>query len=201
MYKKCFKRIIDVALSAVGIVCLVLPMAVVALITVIDSPGPVFFKQKRYGLNKEIYTIIKFRSMPTHVPSDIPTHLFNSEDMLSKWQKFIRKTSIDEFPQLFNIFMGDMSIVGPRPAILTLTELVDERDKYGANGVKPGLTGWAQINGRDEISNEEKAEMDGYYANNLSFKLDCKCFFRTIPYVLRRDGVVEGGTGKINRQN
>ena len=195
MYQKVIKRIIDIVLSSVGIVILALPMLVVAIIIKLDSPGPVFFKQKRIGIHKKTFPILKFRSMPTTVPKDMPTHQFKAADCLSKWQKLMRKTSLDEIPQLFNIWVGQMSIIGPRPALWNQDDLVAERDKYGANDVKPGLTGWAQINGRDELEIPLKAKLDGEYVEKLSFGFDCKCFFGTIKSVLRSDGVVEGGTG------
>ncbi len=195
MYKRFFKRLIDIVLSTLGIILLALPMLVIAIIIKIDSPGPVFFKQKRIGIHKSTFFILKFRSMPTTVPKDMPTHQFKAADMLSKWQKLMRKTSLDEIPQLFNIWIGQMSIIGPRPALWNQDDLVAERDKYGANDVKPGLTGWAQINGRDELEIPIKAKLDGEYVKKLSFGFDCKCFFGTVTSVLRSDGVVEGGTG------
>lgn len=206
MYKKFFKRFIDVTLSAVGIIVLLIPMAIIALMIKIDSPGPVLFKQKRVGIHKKEFTILKFRSMPTTVPKNMPTHLFKSEDMLSGFQKLIRKLSIDELPQLFCIFMGTMSIIGPRPALFNQEDLLFERDKYGANDVKPGLTGWAQINGRDELPTDIKAGFDGEYTKALNkggftaFFMDVKCFFGTIFKVLKSEGVVEGGTGKIEKK-
>lgn len=181
-------------------------MLVVALIIKIDSPGPVFFKQKRVGKNKKLFTIIKFRSMPVSVPKDMPTHQFKAENKLSKWQKFIRKSSLDELPQFFCIFVGTMSIVGPRPALWNQDDLVAERDKYGANDIKPGLTGWAQIHGRDEIEIPLKAKYDGEYTAKLkhggfvAFAFDIKCFFKSIFSVLKRDGVVEGGTGAMSKE-
>ena len=198
MYRHFFKRLFDIIASLLGIVVLAVPMLVIALIIKIDSPGPVFFKQKRIGIHKKTFNILKFRSMPTNVPKDVPTHMFKEEDLLSGWQKFIRKYSIDELPQLFNIFVGQMSIIGPRPALWNQDDLVAERDKYGANDIKPGLTGWAQINGRDELEIEEKARLDGEYVKKQGFLFDCRCFFGTIASVLKSDGVVEGGTGAIN---
>ena len=200
MYKNFFKRLIDVVLSALGIIVLALPMLVVAIIIKIDSPGPVLFKQRRIGIHKKEFHILKFRSMPTTVPHDTPTHQFNAASSLSKWQRLMRKTSIDELPQLFNIFVGQMSIIGPRPALWNQYDLIDERDKYGANDIKPGLTGWAQINGRDELEIDVKARLDGEYVEKLSFGFDCKCFFGTIVSVFRRDGVVEGGTGELKKE-
>lgn len=199
MYKHFFKRLIDILLSFIGILVLALPMFIIAIIIKIDSKGPVFFKQKRVGIHKTYFQILKFRSMPTTVPHDTPTHQFKAEDMLSGWQKFMRKCSIDELPQLFNIFIGNMSIIGPRPALWNQDDLVAERDKYGANDIKPGLTGWAQIKGRDELEIEDKARLDGEYVKRQSFFFDCRCFFGTIGSVLRSDGVVEGGTGELHK--
>ncbi|MBR3610311.1 MAG: sugar transferase [Oscillospiraceae bacterium] len=200
MYKRFFKRLIDILLSIMGLIFLAIPMLVVAVIIKMDSPGPVLFKQKRVGINKTHFEIYKFRSMPVTVPKDTPTHQFKAEDMLSKWQKFIRKSSIDELPQLFNILRGDMSIIGPRPALWNQYDLIEERDKYRANDIRPGLTGWAQINGRDELEIPVKAKLDGEYVKNISFAFDCKCFFGTIKSVLSSEGVVEGGTGKIENK-
>ena len=201
MYKHFLKRLIDVVLSFMGIVVLAFPMLIIAIIIKIDSPGPVFFKQKRVAQGKKYFNILKFRSMPTTAPKDTPTHqLQNAEAMLSPFQRFIRKTSIDELPQLFCIFVGTMSIIGPRPALWNQEDLIAERDKYGANDVKPGLTGWAQINGRDELEIQVKAKFDGEYVEKMSFWFDCKCFFGTILSVLKSDGVVEGGTGELKKQ-
>lgn len=201
MYKNFIKRVIDIALSCIGIVVLAIPMFIVAIIIKIDSPGPVFFKQKRVGKNKKYFIIIKFRSMPVTAPHDMPTHkLENSEQMLSKFQRFERKMSLDELPQLFNILIGDMSIIGPRPALWNQEDLIAERDKYGANSVRPGLTGLAQICGRDELEIPVKAKLDGEYIEKMSFLFDCKCFFGTIIAVLKHDGVVEGGTGELEKE-
>lgn len=201
MYKHFFKRFIDIVLSMAAIIILAFPMLIIAVIIKIDSPGPVFFKQKRIGLHKKEFNIIKFRSMPITAPHDTPTHqLQNAESMLSNWQKFIRKTSVDELPQIYNIFLSQMSIIGPRPALWNQDDLIAERDKYGANDVKPGLTGWAQINGRDELEIPVKAKLDGKYVEKMSFLFDCKCFFGTVKAVLRHDGVVEGGTGEIEKK-
>ena len=200
MYKSFFKRTIDLVLSFFGILLLALPMAIIALAIKIDDPGPALFKQKRVGQHKEFFQLFKFRSMKMNTP-DIPTHLLeNPEQYITKIGGFLRKTSLDELPQLFNIFVGNMSIIGPRPALWNQDDLVAERDKYGANDVKPGLTGWAQINGRDELEIPVKAKLDGEYVEKLSFGFDCKCFFGTIKAVLSSDGVVEGGTGEIHRQ-
>ena len=194
MYKRFFKRFIDLALSAIGIAVLALPMLIVAIVLKIDSPGPVFFKQKRIGIHKTYFNILKFRSMPVTTPKDVPTADLRSVKVeLSPFQNFIRKSSVDELPQLFNIFMGQMSVVGPRPALWNQDELIALRDKYGANDVKPGLTGWAQINGRDDLGDEIKAKFDGEYVEKQSFLFDCKCFFGTILPVLRGKGVDDAG--------
>lgn len=200
MYKKVIKRIIDVILSFVGIVILLIPLFIFALIIKFEDKGPAIFKQKRIGINKTYFNIYKFRSMKMSTPKDKPTHLLDNPDQyLLKCGKWMRKTSVDELPQLFNILKGDMSIIGPRPALWNQDDLVAERDKYGANSLKPGLTGWAQINGRDELEIPLKAKLDGYYANNISFALDVKCFLLTIIKVFKHEGVVEGGTGEINK--
>ncbi len=196
MYKKFFKRFIDVVLSAIAIILLALPMIIVAVMIKIDSKGPVLFKQKRVGLHKKTFTILKFRSMSAQAPKDLPTHMLGENtSYITKVGAFIRKTSLDELPQLFNIFISQMSIIGPRPALWNQEDLISERDKYGANDIKPGLTGWAQINGRDELPIDVKAKLDGEYVKKLSFKFDVKCFFGTIKSVLKSDGVKEGGTG------
>lgn len=201
MYNNFFKRALDIVLSFIGIVFAAIPMLIVAVIIKLDSPGPVFFRQKRVGKNKKYFTIIKFRSMPITAPHDMTTHqLENPESMLSGFQRFERKMSIDELPQLFNILIGDMSIIGPRPALWNQEDLIAERDKYGANGVRPGLTGLAQISGRDEIAIPVKARLDGEYIEKMSFGFDCKCFFGTVAAVLKHEGVVEGGTGELERK-
>lgn len=198
MYKHFFKRVIDIVLSFLGITVLGIPMLIVALIIKINDPGPALFKQKRVGLHKKYFFLLKFRSMKLSTPHDVPTHqLENPEQYLLACGRTIRKLSIDELPQLFNILKGDMSIVGPRPALWNQYDLIEERDKYGANDVKPGLTGWAQINGRDELEITQKAKLDSEYAEKLSFLFDCKCFFGSIGRVLKGDGVVEGGTGAM----
>ena len=200
MYKKFFKRLIDIILSLGGIMVLGIPMLIVALVIKMDDPGPAIFKQERIGINKSRFWLYKFRSMKVNTP-DIPTHLLeNPEQYISKVGKFIRKTSIDELPQLFNILKGDMSVIGPRPALWNQADLEAERDKYGANDVRPGLTGWAQINGRDELEIPVKAKLDGEYVEKMSFLFDCKCFFGTIKSVLKSDGVVEGGTGALESE-
>lgn len=206
MYQKYIKRLIDIILSFLGIIILLLPMAVVAIMIKIDSPGPILFKQTRVGANKKPFTILKFRSMPVSVPKDMPTHLFKSEDMLSKFQKLIRKLSIDELPQIYCIFIGTMSIIGPRPALFNQEDLLLERDKYNANNIRPGLTGWAQINGRDELPSDIKAKFDGEYTYELqkggfaAFYMDLRCFFGTILKVIKSEGVIEGGTGAEKKE-
>ena len=201
MYKKFGKRLIDILLSFTGLVVLAIPMVIFAIIVKLDSKGPVLFWQKRVGLHKEIFMMPKFRSMYTETPSDMPTHLLNDP---SRWitpvGKVYRKLSIDELPQILCILTGKMSIIGPRPALWNQYDLIEERDKYGANDVRPGLTGWAQINGRDELEIPVKAKLDGEYVEKMSFLFDCKCFFGTILAVLRRDGVVEGGTGAMKEE-
>ena len=201
MYTKFFKRFIDILLSGIGIVLLALPMLIIVLIIKIDDPGPAFFKQKRVGIHKSYFSLLKFRSMKMSTPHDTPTHLLeNPEQYITKIGGFLRKSSLDELPQIFNIFVGQMSIIGPRPALWNQDDLIAERDKYGANDVLPGLTGWAQINGRDELEIPVKAKLDGEYVEKLSFCFDCKCFFGTIKSVLKSDGVVEGGTGEMKKE-
>ena len=201
MYRHFFKRLIDIVLSALGILFLALPMLIVAILIKLDSPGPVLFRPKRIAKGKGTFTILKFRSMPISAPRDMPTHqLQNAESLLSSFQKFIRKSSLDELPQLFCIFAGSMSIVGPRPALWNQDDLIAERDKYGANDVKPGLTGWAQINGRDELEIPLKARLDGEYVQKMSFLFDLKCFLGTFTAVFSSKGVVEGGTGELERK-
>lgn len=201
MYKHFFKRVLDVVLSFLGIVVLA-PLWIALFIAIkLDSKGPIFFKQKRIGIRKTTFYILKFRTMRIDTPHDVPTHLLeNPEQWITRTGKFLRKTSLDELPQIFNIFIGNMSIIGPRPALWNQDDLVAERDKYGANDVKPGLTGWAQINGRDELEIPVKAAFDGEYVKKQSFLFDCRCFFGTIFSVLRHDGVVEGGTGELHKQ-
>lgn len=198
MYKKLVKRLLDIVLSLAGLIVSAIPMAVITLVIKREDPGPAVFKQKRFGIHKSFFTLYKFRSMKLSTPHDVPTHqLEDPEQYLLKSGKFIRKYSLDELPQLLNIFKGDMSVIGPRPALWNQDDLIEERDKYGANDVKPGLTGWAQINGRDELEIPVKAKLDGEYAQKLSFLFDCRCFFGTFLKVLRHEGVVEGGTGEL----
>ena len=198
MYKKLVKRLLDIVLSLAGLIVSAIPMAVITLVIKREDPGPAVFKQKRFGIHKSFFTLYKFRSMKLSTPHDVPTHqLEDPEQYLLKSGKFIRKYSLDELPQLLNIFKGDMSVIGPRPALWNQDDLIEERDKYRANDVKPGLTGWAQINGRDELEIPVKAKLDGEYAQKLSFLFDCRCFFGTFLKVLRHEGVVEGGTGEL----
>lgn len=167
----------------------------------LDDPGPAFFTQKRVGRNKRYFKLHKFRSMKIATPHNVPTHMLeNPEQYITRVGRFIRSHSLDELPQIWDIFVGNMSIIGPRPALWNQDLLTAERDKYGANDVKPGLTGWAQINGRDELEISEKARLDGEYVKNISFLLDCRCFFGTIRSVLNDDSVVEGGTGELKRK-
>ena len=198
MYQRYIKRLIDIILSACGIAVLAIPMLIIALAVKLDSKGPVLFWQKRIGIHKSTYQMPKFRSMYTTAPANMPTHMLTSPDQwITPVGKILRKTSLDELPQLFSILRGHMSIVGPRPALWNQYDLMEERDKYGANDVRPGLTGWAQVNGRDELPIDVKARFDGEYVQNLTFRMDCKCFFGTIVQVLKHEGVVEGGTGKL----
>lgn len=201
MYEHFIKRLIDIVLSFLGIIVLSLPMLVIAAIIKTDDPGPVLFKQKRVGNHKSHFQLYKFRSMKMSTPHDTPTHLLENPDQyLLKCGKVLRKLSLDELPQLFNILKGDMSVIGPRPALWNQYDLIEERDRYGANDVRPGLSGWAQINGRDELEIPVKAKLDGEYVEKMSFSFDCKCFFGTIGKVLKSDGVVEGGTNALTER-
>lgn len=201
MYQKFGKRFLDIVLSGCGIVVLAPVYLILAAAIKIDDPGPVFFRQKRVGIHKTHFQILKFRTMKMCTPKDTPTHLLeNPQQYITRVGGVLRKLSLDELPQIFQIFTGEMSIIGPRPALWNQFDLIEERDKYGANDVRPGLTGWAQINGRDELPIDVKARFDGEYVQNLSFAFDCKCFFGTIASVLRSDGVVEGGTGQLEKE-
>ncbi|MEH7451621.1 sugar transferase [Gottfriedia acidiceleris] len=200
MYLK-VKRLTDIILSLFGLILLSPIYLILILAIKLDSKGPVLFKQKRLGIHKTHFHILKFRTMRIDTPKDTPTHLLeNPEQYITKVGKFMRKTSLDEFPQIWNIFVGQMSIIGPRPALWNQYDLIAERDKYGANDVLPGLTGWAQINGRDELPIEIKARLDGEYVKRISFAFDVKCFFGTILSVVKGDGVVEGGTGEMYKK-
>ena len=203
-YEKYVKRCLDIVLSFVGLVALSPVFLGVSAAIIADDPGPVFFTQKRLGKNKQYFKLHKFRSMKMSTPHDKPTHMLeNPEQYITKVGKFIRSHSLDELPQIWDIFIGNMSVIGPRPGLWNQDLLTAERDKYGANDVKPGLTGWAQINGRDELEIPEKAKLDGDYVKNLNnggikaFLFDCRCFLGTVFSVLRSEGVVEGGTGAI----
>lgn len=194
------KRMIDFILSLIAIIILSPIFLLLAIWIKIDSPGPIFFKQKRIGKNRIFFQIYKFRTMRSDTPKDTPTHMLNDPaSFITRSGHFLRKTSLDELPQLINILKGEMAIIGPRPALWNQDDLADERDKYCANNVLPGLSGWAQINGRDELLIPIKAKLDGDYVKNISFLFDVKCIFGTITSVLRSDGVVEGGTGVIEK--
>ncbi|MGF7057741.1 sugar transferase [Brassicibacter mesophilus] len=195
------KRLLDIILSLLSLIILS-PVFLIAIMAIkLDSKGPVFFKQKRVGIHKSYFHILKFRTMLIDTPKDTPTHLLeNPNQWITKVGKFLRKTSLDELPQIINIFKGEMSIIGPRPALWNQYDLIEERDKYGANDIPVGLTGLAQINGRDELSIEVKAKLDGEYAEKIGFFMDVKCFFGTIVSVLKSDGVVEGSTGSKSKR-
>lgn len=197
------KRTIDVLLSGIGILVLSPILLILCIAIKLDSPGSILFTQKRVGIHKSHFQIYKFRTMRTDTPKDMPTHMLsNPEQYITRTGKFLRRTSLDELPQIFNIFKGDMSIVGPRPALWNQYDLIAERDKYGANDVLPGLTGWAQINGRDELEIPVKAKLDGEYVKKYGLGMDLRCFFGAFVSVLRQDGVVEGGTGSLhNKEN
>lgn len=200
-YEKGVKRALDVVLSGLGLIFLS-PVFLGTMIAIkIDDPGPVLFTQKRVGKNKKYFKLHKFRSMKMSTPHDVPTHMLDNPDQyITKVGRFMRRTSIDELPQVWDIFVGNMSVIGPRPALWNQDVLVAERDKYNANDVKPGLTGWAQINGRDELEIPDKAKLDGDYVKKISFPFDVKCFIGTIFSVAKSDGVVEGGTGEIHKK-
>ncbi|MBE6119813.1 MULTISPECIES: sugar transferase [Faecalicoccus] len=199
MYSKYGKRLIDFLISLLGFIVLSPLFLILCLLIKITSKGPIFFKQKRVGIHKTYFDILKFRTMKIDTPKDVPTHLLSDPDQyITSVGRFLRKTSLDELPQLINIIKGDMSIVGPRPALWNQYDLIEQRDLYQANDVMPGLTGWAQINGRDELEISVKAKLDGEYVQRMSFLFDCKCFLLTITSVLKHEGVVEGGTGSMH---
>ena len=199
MYSKYGKRLIDFLISLLGFIVLSPLFLILCLLIKITSKGPIFFKQKRVGIHKTYFDILKFRTMKIDTPKDVPTHLLSDPDQyITSVGRFLRKTSLDELPQLINIIKGDMSIVGPRPALWNQYDLIEHRDLYQANDVMPGLTGWAQINGRDELEISVKAKLDGEYVQRMSFLFDCKCFLLTITSVLKHEGVVEGGTGSMH---
>lgn len=193
-----WKRGMDWVLSGIGLVVLSPIFLCIILAIKVDSKGPVLFKQKRVGIHKKYFNILKFRTMRVDTPNNIPTHMLeNPEQYITRVGQFLRKTSLDELPQIINILKGDMSIVGPRPALWNQYDLIEERDKYGANDLLPGLTGWAQINGRDELKIPMKAKLDGEYVRHLGFRFDCICFFKTLTSVLKHEGVIEGGQEKL----
>ena len=201
MYQRIFKRLLDIVLSFLGILLLSWLFLIIVIAMKLDSPGPILFKQKRVGKGKTYFHILKFRSMRIDTPRDMPTHMLqNPEQYITRVGRFLRKTSLDELPQLFNILAGHMSVIGPRPALWNQYDLLEERDRYGANDIRPGLTGWAQINGRDELEIPVKAKLDGEYAQNLTFAFDFKCFFGTIFKVLRHEGIVEGATDQSSHE-
>ena len=195
------KRIIDLFLSVIGLIILS-PVFLILIIWIkLDSKGPVLFKQKRVGIHKTHFHILKFRTMKIDTPKDTPTHLLkNPEQYITRAGKFLRKTSLDELPHSINIIKGDMAIVGPRPALWNQYDLIEERDKYGANDIRPGLTGWAQVNGRDELEIPVKAALDGEYVKKMGFVMDVKCVFKTVIQIFTHEGVVEGGTGSISKE-
>lgn len=200
-YRSVGKRALGLALSGIGLILLSPVFLLISLIIKLDSKGPVLFRQKRVGLRKKTFSILKFRTMRVDTPHDTPTHMLeNPAQYITRVGRFLRKTSLDELPQIFNIVKGDMAVIGPRPALWNQDDLVAERDKYGANDVLPGLTGWAQINGRDELEIPAKARLDGEYVQKMSLAFDIKCFFGTLLAIFRHQGVVEGGTGEIMRR-
>lgn len=198
MYKNWIKRLLDIILSLVSLI-LLFPFYLILIIVIkIDSKGPILFRQKRVGKDKTIFDIQKLRTMRMDTPHDVPTHqLIQPDAYITRVGRFLRKTSLDELPQIINILKGDMSFIGPRPALWNQDDLIAERDKHRANEIRPGLTGWAQINGRDELEIPVKASLDGEYVRKMSFYFDVKCFFGTILSIFRHDGVVEGGTGAL----
>lgn len=198
MYKRFGKRLADILLAGLALLVLSVPMLIVALLIYCSDHGSPIFSQKRIGCHKETFECYKFRTMSLDAPKDVPTHLMvDPEQYFIRGGRILRKLSIDELPQLINIIKGDMSIVGPRPALWNQDDLVAEREKYGANDVRPGLTGWAQINGRDELEIPEKARLDGEYVQNMSFSFDYKCLISTFSKVIMGEGVIEGGKGNV----
>ena len=201
MYRNYIKRLLDLLLTAVAAIVLALPMAILAVWIKIDSPGPVFFRQRRVGIHKTHFNILKFRTMRGDTPHDVPTHLLkDANSYITKSGAFLRRTSLDELPQIYNILAGEMSIIGPRPALYNQYDLIEARDAVHANDVRPGLTGLAQVNGRDELPIDVKAKYDGEYAADITFRKDLAIFFRSITYVFQRRGVVEGGTGAMEER-
>ena len=202
MYKRFGKRALDLLLSGLGLIVLSPLFLIISIAIKAEDPGPVFFRQKRVGIHKTYFNIVKFRSMRQDTPHDMPTHLLNDpQRWITKTGRFLRKTSLDELPQVAQIFTGKMSVIGPRPALWNQYDLIAQRDQYGANDITPGLTGWAQVNGRDELEIEEKARLDGEYAQNISFGMDMKIFWMTVKNVLRGSGVVEGGPKEMKKES
>lgn len=202
MYKRFGKRALDLLLSGLGLIVLSPLFLIISIAIKAEDPGPVFFRQKRVGIHKTYFNIVKFRSMRQDTPHDMPTHLLSDpQRWITKTGHFLRKTSLDELPQIAQIFTGKMSIIGPRPALWNQYDLIAQRDQYGANDITPGLTGWAQVNGRDELEIEEKARLDGEYAQNISFGMDMKIFWMTVKNVLRGSGVVEGGPKEMKKES
>jgi O-antigen biosynthesis protein WbqP len=202
MIFKLFKRVSDFVLSLIGLILLSPLFLIIIILIKLDSKGPILFKQKRVGRHKKHFNILKFRTMRIDTPKDTPTHLLkNPEQWITKMGRFLRKTSLDELPQIINILKGDMSIIGPRPALWNQYDLIEERDKYDCHKLYPGLTGYAQIHGRDELPIVEKAKLDGYYVKHMSLWLDIKIFFGTIFSIFKSEGVVEGGTGTLEEKN
>ena len=202
MYKRFGKRALDLLLSGLGLIVLSPLFLIISIAIKAEDPGPVFFRQKRVGIHKTYFNIVKFRSMRQDTPHDMPTHLLNDpQRWITNTGRFLRKTSLDELPQIAQIFTGKMSIIGPRPALWNQYDLIAQRDQYGANDITPGLTGWAQVNGRDELEIEEKARLDGEYAQNISFGMDMKIFWMTVKNVLRGSGVVEGGPKEMKKES
>ena len=202
MYKRFGKRALDVLFSGLGLIVLSPLFLIISIAIKAEDPGPVFFRQKRVGIHKTYFNIVKFRSMRQDTPHDMPTHLLNDpQRWITKTGRFLRKTSLDELPQIAQIFTGKMSIIGPRPALWNQYDLIAQRDQYGANDITPGLTGWAQVNGRDELEIEDKARLDGEYAQNISFGMDMKIFWMTVRNVLRGSGVVEGGPKEMKKES
>lgn len=202
MIFRLFKRVSDFLLALLGLILLSPLFLLIIILIKIDSKGPILFKQKRVGRHKKHFNILKFRTMRIDTPKDTPTHLLkNPEQWITKMGKFLRKTSLDELPQIMNILKGDMSIIGPRPALWNQFDLIEERDKWDCHKIYPGLTGYAQIHGRDELPIVEKAKLDGYYVKNMGLWLDIKIFFGTIFSIFKSEGVVEGGTGALEEKN
>lgn len=202
MYRNCIKRILDFILSLCGLIILSPVFLILCVWIKLDSKGPILFKQKRVGKNKKCFNIYKFRTMYIDTPKDMPTHMLSNPDQyITRAGRFLRKTSLDELPQIINILKGEMTVIGPRPALWNQDNLIKKRDIYHANDIRPGLTGWAQINGRDELEIDVKARLDGEYVKRISFLFDLKCFLGTIISVLKSDGVVEGGTGELHKRD